>query len=96
MCYPLENQKDRSFKSLICGKLLGDGYLLKKRNARLQFRHSMQDKEYVEDQLALFSRFLSFGLNNPTEYTYEDPRTKKRYTTLICQSKTVSRLAVLI
>ncbi len=96
MCDPLDNQKDGVFNSLICGKLLGDGYLLKKRNARLQFRHSMKDKAYVEDQLALFSRFLSFGPNNPTEYTYEDPRTKKRYTTLICQSKTDSRLSELM
>lgn len=96
MCYPLENQRDRAFKSLICGKLLGDGFLIKKRNARLQFRHSIKDKEYVEDQLALFSRFLSFGLNNSTEYTYEDPRTKKRYTTLICQSKTDIRLTELM
>lgn len=90
------HQKEHKLNSILCGKLLGDGYLLKKKNARLQFRHSIKDKEYVEEQLALFSRFLPFGPNNPAEYTYKDQRTQKRYTMLICQSKTDDRLTQLM
>ncbi|MFT9487247.1 MAG: hypothetical protein ACH0QD_07740 [Tepidibacillus sp.] len=91
----MDKNDDKLFFSYICGKLLGDGTLSIKKNARLQFRHTIKDKEYAIDQLKLFSQFLSFGSSNPYEYSYIDNRTSKKYTTIICQSHTDSRLTKL-
>lgn len=83
----------QQFQSIMCGKLLGDGYLNMKNQARLQFRHSLKDKQYTEDQLLLFSRYLTFGPTNPKAYSYKDWRTGQSYTTLICQSHIDKRLS---
>lgn len=82
-----------TFEALLCGKLLGDGYLSgDKEQSRLQFRHSIKDQSYVYDQLHLFSRFLQFGKSNPYTYVYFDKRTGRTYTTLVCQSYQDERL----
>ncbi|CCQ96434.1 hypothetical protein CULT_410052 [[Clostridium] ultunense Esp] len=86
---------NNEFYSLLCGKLLGDGYLLSRKNARLQFRHTTKDRQYVLDQLERLKKHISFGPNNPAEYRYTDSRTGKTYTTLICQSKMDPRLTQL-
>lgn len=79
---------NRGFYAILCGKLLGDGYLNKKKHARFQFRHCQSDYGYVLEQLKLFSNYLKFGPNNPLKYCYRDMRTQRTYTTYICQSIT--------
>jgi hypothetical protein len=79
---------NRDFFAILCGKLLGDGSLSRKKHARLQFRHSKNDYGYTVDQLKLFSQYLDFGPNDPLKYRYNDKRTQKTYTTFICQSVT--------
>ena len=82
-----------TFEALMCGKLLGDGYLSRdKEQSRLQFRHSIKDQGYVYEQLGLFSQFLRFGKTNPYTYVYQDKRTGRKYTTLVCQSHQDERL----
>jgi hypothetical protein len=77
-----------SFLSLFSGKMLGDGYINQNpgRQPRFAFIHTSDDIGYARHCLKLFAPYIPFGKKALKEYSYLDPRTKKIYSRVHCQS----------
>lgn len=77
-----------SFLSLFSGKMLGDGYINQNpgRQPRFAFIHTSNDVGYARHCLRLFAPYIPFGKKALKTYTHLDPRTKKVYSRVYCQS----------